>query len=532
MTKDINKISRMAVYDAQGRRQHLASGEGAFAPLRPTGRGVLLLGLGGDVAACVRQFSAMAGDAAVYWLEAPAMSAQRDALDPAWRSRLPGNFVEIALDGQNAAARRHTLAQAAQGRQIWQFAQNMRLFPNFWGEVWGVLQAEMLHLPPAAPLSGGERPWVLLPGDTGSLLHREVAQGFAAAGCDVRGLDTANPAVAREPWRAVAALLREGRPRCCVAINGRGLDAQGLAHALLAACGVPVVLWFVDNPWHILSALRQDWWKRCLVCVTDASFIPPLHTAGAAQVRHLPLAAAQHMFAPLPGDAPAQAAPLLFVGRASFPAHDRFFAAARVDADVEREALALLDADGPPPDFAWWVERLGVALWPGAEVRCAGLGAERCARAQRARWLAVAAGLGVQVYGDATWRELVPQLAPEQLHPPVDYYGSLPRLYASAACTLNVTSLLLPWGLTQRHFDVWAAGGLLLTNATRGLDIFPAELVREIHVPAPAALPDYLRRLDNDARLRHELRTAWAACIRRAHTYTHRAQTILDWLPD
>ena len=39
--------------------------------------------------------------------------------------------------------------------------------------------------------------------------------------------------------------------------------------------------------------------------------------------------------------------------------------------------------------------------------------------------------------------------------------------------------------LTQRHFDVWAAGGFLLTDRTPGLDIFPRELVEPIVLRPP-----------------------------------------------
>ena len=70
---------------------------------------------------------------------------------------------------------------------------------------------------------------------------------------------------------------------------------------------------------------------------------------------------------------------------------------------------------------------------------------------------------GLVVVGDKGWKHHLPPGPPETpLLPPVDYYTTLPGLYRAASYTFNVTSLLLPGGLTQRHFDVWRAGGFLL----------------------------------------------------------------------
>ena len=76
--------------------------------------------------------------------------------------------------------------------------------------------------------------------------------------------------------------------------------------------------------------------------------------------------------------------------------------------------------------------------------------------------------------------------APAHFSPPVDYYAMLPALYRAAPFTLDVTSLLLPGGLTQRHFDVWQAGGFLLTATGSGMDIFLPILPRPSLYAAPA----------------------------------------------
>ena len=179
--------------------------------------------------------------------------------------------------------------------------------------------------------------------------------------------------------------------------------------------------------------------------------------------------------------------PPLFVGRSAFPEKERFFAAASVPQALEAEAATLLEASTGPqnaPHFFWWQDKLGGRLWPGYDVRRPGLGAERCAQANRRRWL-LAAGAdsvgGLRVIGDDGWKPLLPGT---EILPPVDYYTALPEVYARAEAVLNVTSLLLPQSLSQRHFDVWASGGLLLSDATSGLKIFPVELTE----PMPLAM--------------------------------------------
>ena len=100
-------------------------------------------------------------------------------------------------------------------------------------------------------------------------------------------------------------------------------------------------------------------------------------------------------------------------------------------------------------------------------------------------------------------------------------------MYAHARYSLNVTSLLLPAGLTQRHFDVWMAGGFLLSDATPGLEIFPDELARPIRATHPARLCVQVERLEKDPLLRPHLAEAWRACLRQQHSYGARVRSLL-----
>ncbi len=127
--------------------------------------------------------------------------------------------------------------------------------------------------------------------------------------------------------------------------------------------------------------------------------------------------------------------------------------------------------------------------------------------------------------GDAAWREYA---GPAVTYlPPVPYGTALAGLYASARAVVGAVSPLLPRGLTQRHFDVWAAGGCLLTDATSGLSLFPEELTRPVTYARARDIARLAREVQGD---RPGLVAAWRECIATRHTYRHRVRRVLESL--
>lgn len=522
---------RFRLTDSLGRAQTLNAGAAAFETWPaaiPTTR-LLVLGLGPYAMQEHPYFADIASSYTdILWFECPNFE---QALGPVPPAALPSHW------------RRLDMAEAL--REIGHcdirlYRQNLRLFPEFWGPLWGEVQRQRLR----CPLFSQAAPTVLVLSDERGLLTRELAEAFTEAGFSVASLaaNAKNGAATRQYWQS---LLREQRPALVFSVNGQGLDAEGELFHLLHACQVPVAIWFVDNPWHILSRFRLPWWRGAQLFCTDAAFVDDLRHAGAAHVTHLPLAVAPHMWQAQPYDSlcspdiphgPLQK--ILFVGRLAFPQRQAFFGAARVPDEALREALALVE-QGDRPHSQWWTQHLGLEpqqMWPSHTARAAGLGAEECALRNRLLWLQTASQYGLSHYGhlpadkealqSAAGFDIQLYGALEQAHPPVDYYASLPRLYATAPYTLNVTSLLLPHGLTQRHFDVWAAGGFLLTDASPGLDIFPDQLVAEISLAHFQNLPQSLHRMDSDPAHRRHLQEAWKEHLRAHHCYTHRIASI------
>ena len=487
---------RREILDETGRPRTLDSGPEAFDRLGGDGP-PLFLGLGPEPERLAEWFPEAAAGAD--FLESPETEA---ALGPEFVAAIPPNFRRLAPE--DVAPER-----LRRDRVFW-FRQGMRLHPGFWGPLWARLG---LALGGAGP----QQATAWLPGDEQALVLPELSRAFGSLGFPAK-LIPDDPGLVPE-------LLRRERPALYFSVNFRGLDPFGETFHLLRQAGVRVAIWCVDNPFHLLTRIKSRFWTQALILVTDHWFVEPLKRLGAEQVLHLPLAADPGFSGdgPLPAQARGLEDRLVFVGRSVFPDRDGFFAGAR--SAPENLALAgTLLAQGTRPHFGWWLKRLGIDRpWPGNVVRAAGLGADQSGLAWRTLCLR-AAGPALTVIGDPGWQELLPGA---DLRPPVDYYGGLAAVYRHAACSLNITGMLLPSGLTQRHFDVWTAGGFLLTDANPGLDIFPEELVRAVAFARAEELPALFSRLAGDSPEKRALARQWRETILAGHTYAHRAAKVL-----
>lgn len=377
-------------------------------------------------------------------------------------------------------------------------------------------------------LQGGTCPasqkTVWLPTSSHDLLGRELGHAFEEAGFVVRLMD--HEELGKQPGTLLPRLLREETPDLFFSPNFKGLDHFGLSYHMLREAGTTVAVWLVDNPFNVLPAVKSRYWHDVRIFVTDHSFIGPLIETGAKWVTHLPLAASPHHFADggtLPGHGHDLEDKLVFVGRSKFPKMEQFFAGITLPQESLEDFRCHDNTERP--DYHWWHKRLGVSpLWPGSQARSVGAGAEMAGVYWKSECLEAAGS--IVVFGDSGWHDL----AQADVRPVVDYYAHLPAIYRSASVVLNVNGMQLPAGLTQRHFDVWCAGGFLITDTHSGLNIFPEELVEPITFTRPDQIRDLFLRFRKETVRKTELRKAWRDCILRDHTYTNRVQTVLSAL--
>lgn len=463
---------------------------GEYLELFGRGRDVLITCPGPKPELCLPH---LADKGRVFILDAPEFSAQ---MPPSWRAAIPDSWRMVTREQAQAL-----ISEV----QVVHYTPAGRIFPSLFAPL--LARREVFPQP--------VRSEIWLPGSAAVLIVPEILRAAQILGLRPRLL-------APDPDPAgIRRLLQGGPPRLFLSINFRGLDPYGEIQALLEAGGAKVAVWCVDNPFHLLTRQKNRLWQQAALFVTDQWFIEPL-TALGAEAHYLPLAVDPEIFAQ------AETCPagedVCFVGRSSFPQRDRFFAAGVVPDMLLREAETLA---GRQAHFGWWGEKLGgPPLWPGNEVRSVGLGAERASSAWRTRCLRhLADQAQLTIVGDNDWREHVPAA---RLLPPVDYYTGLAPIYRQASFSLNLTSLLLPHGLTQRHFDVWACGGFLLTDATPGLALFPRRLTQDIAFETPDQAVHLLRHFVKNPHAKKELRMAWREHILAEHTYVQRLMRILE----
>lgn len=394
---------------------------------------------------------------------------------------------------------------------VYFYGPGLRLAPDFWGPLLARISLEV-NKPQIR--SGKKLAW--LPGNDSQLLHRDLHETLSFSGYEViESLCTASDA------RTLFRIWHDSLPDLAISVNFRGLDSEGYIFELCHALALPLAIWLVDNPWNLLSGIALPWWKRANLFVTDASFIEPLKAAGAKNVWYLPLAASPHMVNCQQTFAN-KSAPV-FVGSSAFAKKRKFFSGVEIAPDLRAKAAHLAGL----PDFHWWQQQYKAQLWPGKGARLPAFGADEFSALRRASFVREASKYGINIIGDTGWHEILPEI---KVLPAVDYYGGLAEIYAQAECVLNVTSLLLPQSLNQRHFDVWAAGGFLFTDYTKGLEIFPSELVKPLLLKNPddfAARLDWLRTNSNES---EALAKEWRSIIVDKHTYEQRLKEIKDKL--
>ncbi|HAS87985.1 MAG TPA: hypothetical protein DCS48_01565 [Desulfovibrio sp.] len=491
----MQRPERIRIKNESDQLQSLPEGERYFQDLGGSGD-VLFLGLGPNPNLTAKLFPQTK---ILYYLECPKLTAQL----PEWYT-VPARFKQINAENADLSKFRTIL-----------YTPGKRISPTFWEPLLSRLTVNR-----AGVMRQKRNKTVWIPGDDNSLLVPELCRAFAAEGFSYRVIE---PDAMR---KELLSLLSTELPEIVLSVNFNGFDNAGETFFMLREAGVKVAVWMVDNPFHILSGIKSTYWRKVPIMVTDHWFIPVLTQHGAQKVGHLPLATDPEIFNTQLRPYPQLDDRTVFVGRSSFPVKDNFFSGCSFNINEEKAALKAIE-NQVKPDFEWWAKRDGLAkFWPGSEVRNSGFRTEQSGLLWRILSLQNA-GAKLTVFGDKGWEKYLPET---DLREPVDYFTALAGVYAGAGISLNMTSPLLPYGLTQRNFDVWAAGGFLLSDHTPGLSIFPEALLAHCTFSTPSEIPAKIEYIKSHPQLKKELSKKWHALITKEHTYKNRVRKILIFL--
>jgi len=261
----------------------------------------------------------------------------------------------------------------------------------------------------------------------------------------------------------------------------KGFDGNGQTGRIARRFGVPIVVWFVDDPRPILLNNGNHMGPDMTAFCWEKEHIPFLRDAGFHKTEFLPLACDPGQFVEtlsVRSLSASMATPLGFVGtsmvdRFAGNIRDKFLWSDSLSPLVETCAESLiadpaLRVQESIPAIA---EKLGIRLGFSDEKNITWLAAYIIHHASMKKRKTIVNGLllqGIETFGDpAGWKELFGNAV--VTHPNIDYRHELASVYRSIAININITSCQMPTAVNQRVFDVPMAGGFVISDRQQDL---------------------------------------------------------------
>lgn len=380
---------------------------------------------------------------------------------------------------------------------------------------------------------------VLLVSSENGMVYHNCVDGFKDLGWEVIvelfGTNTHNEPDAHEK---LALKIRSYSPHLVLSINQAGCDSDGYILSAIKDSAIPVVIWYVDNPFALFGEDNYQMVKDAsLLACFDSSYVEKLQRQTGVFSVHLPHAANPNRFRPPRSTDFVPEWDISFVGNLGLDmvcrqrsALDTEYPDLKTLADQVTKRLTagsgelghdLFKAHAQLLDIDW--DRLPRSLQERVRIVIETDASSR----RRLSIILELENLGIKVVGGPEWRRY---LSPEQLIPPVDYLNGLCRVYQNSRISLNISRLQLRAGVNQRIFDVPAGGGFLLTDRTTELEhyLVPHEEVAcycdaaEVKEKAKYYLSHEKERAQIAAKARKR--------ILQEHTYTHRMEKVLKLL--
>jgi len=327
--------------------------------------------------------------------------------------------------------------------------------------------------------------------------------------------------------------MQDFRPDMILSVNMNGFDGEGILAQTASAMGVPISIWFVDDPHPILIHRRDQVNSSMMAFSWERGYCDSLTNAGFGSVSHLPLAGDAAMMTTEKKPAKID---LGFVGSSMGRAFleekilRNFVWNPALEPVVQKAAKRLLENPSLSVIEILKSEIVLTGLTiPKDNAGLAWLCSYVIHSASCEKRRALVCGLlplGIQTFGDPEgWRDVAGQSL--IVNPDVDYRTGVGRIYAQTAVNLNITSCQMPSAVNQRVFDVPLAGGFVLSDNQPDLAAL-FELGTEAVCYTSLAdcrekVSFYLRR--PDARLR--ITQAARKRIEGEHLYLHRVRKIL-----
>lgn len=331
---------------------------------------------------------------------------------------------------------------------------------------------------------------------------------------------------------ALARAIQEGRPDYILSVNMKGFDGNGIVGSLSARFGVPVVVWFVDDPHPILLAQKAFVKNHFVALSWERAYLPWLGRQGFGACGYLPLAADPILF-----DAAGPRGPAAEIGFVGSSMGHRFLGdiAAKflwnstLEPLVQGAARLLLEHRTTPVrqllEQACREQKQSIPFSDDRNLTWLLSYIIHTASMLRRKELVTAClPFGIHCFGDPEgWRELTGGKA--ACHPDIDYRTGLASVYRSLDITVNSTSCQMATAVNQRVFDVPLCGGFLLNDDQADL----AELFEHDEVALYRSEKDLLEQISffkSHADVRARIAAKARSRVLSSHTYSHRLEQL------
>lgn len=255
----------------------------------------------------------------------------------------------------------------------------------------------------------------------------------------------------------------------------------GLLSRILNEKKIPVVSWFVDNPFYWLE--KEDVSPYCYLFVVERLFIKQLKEIGFEHVFYLPNATDPSIFDNVvlrKEDEERYKCNISFVGGSVYynPLYKGLMKRKIQDPDLQKiiEESMRIQAQNPLLEISSILDEVQEAFnysipFDNIEKRKElEMYLEEAASAiYRKEMIEMVQDLGFCLYGDAGWRSLLSEGVDYRGR--IDYRNELPKLYKASKINLNMTKSHARTGLSKRPFDICCSGAFMLTDYRHDLGI-------------------------------------------------------------
>ncbi len=272
--------------------------------------------------------------------------------------------------------------------------------------------------------------------------------------------------------------IQREKPDMFVSVNMLGFDGNGIFSEYCTRYGIPVAVWFVDDPRPVLLNQKKFITGDMTAFCWERDYIQTLLDAGFSHAYYLPLATDPLIFSDQ-NNSSGQKIPLAFAGTSmagSFrnDLRKKFLWTKEIEPLVSTIAEELLES--PSVNILSRINQISAGMnislpfndqrnrvWLQSYIiHTAGM-------LKRKRTVESLKNHSIELFGDSDgWTDLLGE--GYIIHPPVDYTTQLCDIYHSAMINLNITSCQMTTAVNQRIFDVPVSGNFLITDFQKDLE--------------------------------------------------------------